>query len=142
VPFGYAGDATGVVDQVERFAPGFRDRIIATVSKTTAELEDYTPTTSVATSLGAPTTGCRSSSARGWPSIRTRPGCRVCTCVRSPRRPAPGFTGCAATTPPNQRCGGCESRAGVVTRVHQFPSTTAVTSASRDSYRPRNCCYY
>jgi len=44
VPFGYDGDATtAVVDQIERFAPGFRDRIIATVSKSTAELEAYNP---------------------------------------------------------------------------------------------------
>jgi phytoene dehydrogenase-like protein len=44
VPFGYTGDATAVVvDQIARFAPGFRDRIIATVSKTTAELEAYNP---------------------------------------------------------------------------------------------------
>jgi phytoene dehydrogenase-like protein len=44
VPFGYTGDATGaVVDQVERFAPGFRDRITATVSKSTAALQDYNP---------------------------------------------------------------------------------------------------
>jgi phytoene dehydrogenase-like protein len=44
VPFGYPGDATAViVDQIERFAPGFRDRIIATVSMTTAELENYNP---------------------------------------------------------------------------------------------------
>ncbi len=44
VPFGYTGDATAaVVDQIERFAPGFRDRIIATVSKSTAELEAYNP---------------------------------------------------------------------------------------------------
>ncbi|OOK66719.1 hypothetical protein BZL30_8472 [Mycobacterium kansasii] len=42
VPFGYTGDATeAVVDQIERFAPGFRDRIIATVSKSTAELQAY-----------------------------------------------------------------------------------------------------
>lgn len=42
VPFGYSGDATAaVVDQIERFAPGFRDRIIATVSKGTAELQAY-----------------------------------------------------------------------------------------------------
>ena len=42
VPFGYDGDATAVVaDQIERFAPGFRDRIIATVSKTTAALQAY-----------------------------------------------------------------------------------------------------
>jgi phytoene dehydrogenase-like protein len=42
VPFGYTGDATAaIVDQIERFAPGFRDRIIATVSKSTAELQAY-----------------------------------------------------------------------------------------------------
>jgi phytoene dehydrogenase-like protein len=44
VPFGYTGDATAaVVDQIERFAPGFRDRITATVSTSTAELEAYNP---------------------------------------------------------------------------------------------------
>jgi phytoene dehydrogenase-like protein len=44
VPFGYTGDATAaVVDQIERFAPGFRDRIIATVSKSAAELQAYNP---------------------------------------------------------------------------------------------------
>jgi phytoene dehydrogenase-like protein len=42
VPFGYTGDATDVViDQIEHAAPGFRDRIVATVSKSTAELQDY-----------------------------------------------------------------------------------------------------
>lgn len=40
VPFGYTGDATAaIVGQIERFAPGFRDRIVATVSTSTAELE-------------------------------------------------------------------------------------------------------
>jgi phytoene dehydrogenase-like protein len=44
VPFGYTGDATSaVVDQIERFAPGFRDRVIATVSTSTADLEAYNP---------------------------------------------------------------------------------------------------
>jgi phytoene dehydrogenase-like protein len=44
VPFGYTGDATAaVVDQIERFAPGFRDRITATVSTSTAELQTYNP---------------------------------------------------------------------------------------------------
>ena len=42
VPFGYTGDATAmVVEQIERFAPGFRDRVVATVTKSTAELEAY-----------------------------------------------------------------------------------------------------
>jgi phytoene dehydrogenase-like protein len=44
VPFGYTGDATAaLVDQIERFAPGFRDRIIATVSTSAAELQAYNP---------------------------------------------------------------------------------------------------
>jgi phytoene dehydrogenase-like protein len=44
VPFGYTGDATAaVVDQIERFAPGFRDRITATVSTSAAELQAYNP---------------------------------------------------------------------------------------------------
>ena len=44
VPFGYTGDATAaVVDQIERFAPGFRDRIAASVSTSAAELQAYNP---------------------------------------------------------------------------------------------------
>lgn len=40
VPSGYDGDATGaVLDQVERFAPGLRERIVATTVTTTAEVE-------------------------------------------------------------------------------------------------------
>lgn len=40
VPHGYPGDATdAIIDQVERFAPGFRDRIVATSTRGPAELE-------------------------------------------------------------------------------------------------------
>jgi phytoene dehydrogenase-like protein len=40
VPSGYDGDATEVVlDQIERFAPGFRERIVAKTATTTAEIE-------------------------------------------------------------------------------------------------------
>ena len=40
VPNGYAGDATeAVLDQVERFAPGLRERIVARSVWTPAELE-------------------------------------------------------------------------------------------------------
>jgi phytoene dehydrogenase-like protein len=40
VPSGYRGDATeALLDQIERFAPGLRDRILATVVRSTAELE-------------------------------------------------------------------------------------------------------
>jgi phytoene dehydrogenase-like protein len=39
VPSGYAGDATkAVIGQIERFAPGFRERIVATATRSTAEI--------------------------------------------------------------------------------------------------------
>ncbi|NYI45964.1 phytoene dehydrogenase-like protein [Nocardioides aromaticivorans] len=42
VPHGYDGDATeAIIDQVERFAPGFRDRIVATAVRGPADLEAY-----------------------------------------------------------------------------------------------------
>ena len=44
VPHGYTGDATeAITAQIERFAPGFRDCIVATVSNGTAELAAYNP---------------------------------------------------------------------------------------------------
>jgi phytoene dehydrogenase-like protein len=40
VPAGYGGDATAaVIGQIERFAPGLRERILATASRSPAELE-------------------------------------------------------------------------------------------------------
>lgn len=40
VPSGYSGDASeAILDQIERFAPGFRERIIARVATSTAEIE-------------------------------------------------------------------------------------------------------
>jgi phytoene dehydrogenase-like protein len=44
VPSGYAGDATEtVIDQIERFAPGLRDRIVGRFVRTPADLEAYNP---------------------------------------------------------------------------------------------------
>ena len=44
VPFGYDGDATGaVIDQVERFAPGLRERIVARHVRSPADLTSYNP---------------------------------------------------------------------------------------------------
>ncbi len=40
VPSGYSGDATeSILDQIERFAPGFRERIVARTVTSTAEIE-------------------------------------------------------------------------------------------------------
>lgn len=42
VPHGYTGDATEfMLDQIERFAPGFRERIVGTFTRTTAEFSGY-----------------------------------------------------------------------------------------------------
>jgi phytoene dehydrogenase-like protein len=42
VPNGYEGDATdAVISQIERFAPGFRERIVATATRSPAELAAY-----------------------------------------------------------------------------------------------------
>jgi phytoene dehydrogenase-like protein len=39
VPHGYTGDATqAIIDQIERFAPGFRDRIVGTAVRTTTDM--------------------------------------------------------------------------------------------------------
>ena len=44
VPNGYDGDAEGAtIDQIERFAPGLRERIVATAVRSPAEFEAYNP---------------------------------------------------------------------------------------------------
>ncbi|GAA3510321.1 NAD(P)/FAD-dependent oxidoreductase [Dietzia aurantiaca] len=44
VPAGWTGDATRtIIDQIERFAPGFRDRIRSTRSLSTRQIEQYDP---------------------------------------------------------------------------------------------------
>lgn len=44
VPHGYGGDATeSIIAQIERFAPGFRERIIGLAVRSTTELSTYNP---------------------------------------------------------------------------------------------------
>lgn len=44
VPHGYRGDAeAAVLDQIERFAPGLRERIVASATRSPAEFEAYNP---------------------------------------------------------------------------------------------------
>ncbi|MAT04121.1 MAG: FAD-dependent oxidoreductase [Acidimicrobiaceae bacterium] len=44
VPNGYTGDATdAIIDQIERFAPGFRDRVVGTAVRSTTEMARYNP---------------------------------------------------------------------------------------------------
>lgn len=42
VPNGYTGDATEtILSQIERFAPGFREKVLEIATRTTTEFEDY-----------------------------------------------------------------------------------------------------
>ncbi|WP_330256779.1 NAD(P)/FAD-dependent oxidoreductase [Nocardia sp. NBC_00565] len=44
VPNGYTGDATAaIITQIERFAPGFRDRVVGQTVRTTTEMATYNP---------------------------------------------------------------------------------------------------
>ena len=44
VPHGYSGDATeAITAQIERFAPGFRDRIVGVAVRSTTEMAQYNP---------------------------------------------------------------------------------------------------
>jgi len=44
VPHGYPGDATqAIIAQIERFAPGFRERIVAQAARTTADMQTHNP---------------------------------------------------------------------------------------------------
>ena len=44
VPHGYTGDATqAILAQIERFAPGFRDRIVGTAVRSTTQMAVYNP---------------------------------------------------------------------------------------------------
>lgn len=44
VPHGYSGDATeAVIGQIERFAPGFRDQILATHTRSATQMAAYNP---------------------------------------------------------------------------------------------------
>lgn len=97
VPHGYAGDATeAVTAQIERFAPGFRERVVATKVWTPADWEAYNPNY-----VG----GDISAGANTWTQIAMRP------------RPAldpyslgvPGVYLCSSASPPG---GGVHGMAG------------------------------
>jgi phytoene dehydrogenase-like protein len=88
VPNGWAGDATErILGQLERFAPGFRDRILAQHVLTPAALEAYN-----ANDVGGDING----GLMHWAQFFTRPALRL-----DPySTPAPGIFICSASTPP------------------------------------------
>jgi phytoene dehydrogenase-like protein len=88
VPAAYTGDATGaVIDQIERFAPGVRERIVATHVMTPADYEDYN-----ANYVG----GDIATGANTVRQLVARPGLRADNYATG----IPGMYLCSAATPP------------------------------------------
>ncbi len=88
VPNGWPGDATeAILSQVERFAPGFRDRIVAQHAMGPAALEAYNPNY-----VGGDING----GLQSWTQFLTRPAVRL-----DPySTPDPSLFVCSASTPP------------------------------------------
>jgi phytoene dehydrogenase-like protein len=89
VPNGSTTDMTdAIVDQIERFAPGFRDRVLATTATSPAQLEAYNPN-----NVGGDIAGGRNDLAQ----LFTRPSWRLFDPYSTPD---PGVFLCSASTPP------------------------------------------
>jgi phytoene dehydrogenase-like protein len=110
VPNGSAVDMTERIEaQIERFAPGFRDLVLARSVLTPARLHELNPNyvggdiNGGAQDLGQMFTRPRRGSS---PTPRRR---AASTSARRPLRPEAASTGCADTTPRGRRCGPCSS---------------------------------
>ncbi len=108
VPNGSTVDMTEAIEaQVERFASGFRDRIIARYTLPPAALERLN-----ANCVGGDIAGSAGCCRRACGAAPTRRRRTAYTSVRHPRRPARECTGCAAITRRRSRCAGWRGRGG------------------------------
>ena len=103
VPSGSTRDMTAAIEgQIERFAPGFRDRVLARASMHAAEMEAYNPNY-----VGGDINGGRMDLGQLFtrpvarPSPYTTPDRRLFICSSS-TPPGAASTACAATSPPRR----------------------------------------
>ena len=97
VPSGYTGDATeALLDQIERFAPGLRERILARAIRSTAELAAYNANYvggDIITGANTPLPD-RDPPAPGARPLRTGiPGVFICSAATPPGAGAHGMCG-------------------------------------------------
>lgn len=112
VPHGFSGDATeAILDQIERFAPGFRERILARTVTSTAQLARYNANFIGGDIMGGATTPAQ---------IVSRPRVAIDPYATG----IPGIYICSAATPPG---------AG----LHGMGGRNAARSALRHLGRPR-----
>ncbi|HVC05248.1 MAG TPA: NAD(P)/FAD-dependent oxidoreductase [Candidatus Acidoferrales bacterium] len=113
VPSGSSVDRTDAIErQMERFAPGFRDRILATHVMGTADLERYNPN-----NVGGSITG----GVIDLGQLFTRPVARV----NPYATPNPRLFICSASTPPGGGVHGMCGYYGARTALRQLPNIAA-----------------
>lgn len=97
VPSGYTGDATpAILDQIERFAPGFRDRIVATATRTPAEIEAANANFiagDILTGANSPLQTLLRPRASANPYVTGIPGVFICSAATPPGAGAHGICG-------------------------------------------------
>ena len=100
VPAGCPVDMSEAIEaQVERFAPGFRDRILARHAMSPAWLEGHNPNFKGGAITGEWPTSSSSGTDRSPDWIPTRRRTRACSSARPRRHPAVAYTASAATGP-------------------------------------------
>jgi phytoene dehydrogenase-like protein len=127
VPNGYSGDATeAIIAQIERFAPGFRDRIVGTAVRSTTDLSVYNPNYVGGDIIGGASTLTQ---LVFRPRLTTDP---YATGI-------PGTYLCSASTPPGAgahgMCGANAAARAVAAATTVAPTTTAATSNARTRAR-------
>lgn len=101
VPHAYTGDAReAIITQIERFAPGFRDRIAATKVCTPADFERDNPNNVGGDINAAPWTSERSSPDHASAQTPTGWGPKATTCARHQHHQEEASTACVDTLPP------------------------------------------
>jgi phytoene dehydrogenase-like protein len=107
VPAGYRGDATArIEEQIERFAPGFRERILAKHVRSVALMEAHNANYvggDVITGANDPRQLVFRPRVAVDPYTTGIPGVYLCSAAT---RPARAHTACAGTTPRTRRCAG------------------------------------
>jgi phytoene dehydrogenase-like protein len=97
VPSGYTGDATAaILDQIERFAPGLRDRIVASSTRTPAQIEAVNPNYvggDILTGANTPLQLAARPRAVPVPYFTGIPGVFICSAATPPGAGAHGICG-------------------------------------------------
>jgi phytoene dehydrogenase-like protein len=97
VPSGYGGDATeAVLDQIERFAPGTRERIVGRSVRTPAQLQQYNANYvggDIATGANTPMQILASPRLAADPYATGIPGVYICSAATPPAAGAHGMCG-------------------------------------------------